>query len=417
MVDPLLHRARRPARGPGAAGRPAGRVPRRAARLPGQGPAGDGRRRASSSRGPGRSAATGWRGRRRTSRVLDIVLAVDGDEAAFRCGEIRQRGPAATAGSPRLSPAVRHRTGDVACRGRVASRAGGGVGRRHRHRALGDRARRAAGARGRVDPGRRRTTKEQDMKVFVAGATGVLGRATVPRLVAAGHDVRGAARSPEKADQLRAQGAEPVTVDLFDPVVGARGRRRVPGRGPHGHQHPAAHQGVEGRRLGDQRPPPPRGDTRPRRRLPRRRRGGAGQGDGVVLLRRRRRPVDRRGLAHRATAVQRGVARRRGHHPRLHRRRPTGCGAALRPLLLARRPRPRGEPEDGEARLRADGRPRRRLSGVDPRRRRRHRGGRGARRAGRRLQRGRRADHQRRVERRLRVGVRLQEAARHAARR
>jgi nucleoside-diphosphate-sugar epimerase len=54
------------------------------------------------------------------------------------------------------------------------------------------------------------------MKVFVAGATGVLGRAAIPRLVAAGHEVRGAARSPEKADQLRAQGAEPVTVDLFD---------------------------------------------------------------------------------------------------------------------------------------------------------------------------------------------------------
>jgi nucleoside-diphosphate-sugar epimerase len=56
------------------------------------------------------------------------------------------------------------------------------------------------------------------MKVFVAGATGVLGRATVPRLVAAGHEVRGAARSPEKSEQLRAQGAEPLTVDLFDPV-------------------------------------------------------------------------------------------------------------------------------------------------------------------------------------------------------
>jgi nucleoside-diphosphate-sugar epimerase len=54
--------------------------------------------------------------------------------------------------------------------------------------------------------------------VFVAGATGVLGRATVPRLVAAGHEVRGAARSPDKAQQIQSQGAEPVTVDLFDPV-------------------------------------------------------------------------------------------------------------------------------------------------------------------------------------------------------
>jgi nucleoside-diphosphate-sugar epimerase len=56
------------------------------------------------------------------------------------------------------------------------------------------------------------------MKVFVAGATGVLGRTTVPQLIAAGHEVRGHARSAEKAAQLRAQGAEPVEVDLFDPA-------------------------------------------------------------------------------------------------------------------------------------------------------------------------------------------------------
>lgn len=56
------------------------------------------------------------------------------------------------------------------------------------------------------------------MKVFVAGATGVLGRATVPRLVAAGHEVRAHARTPEKAARLRGQGAEPVEVDLFDPA-------------------------------------------------------------------------------------------------------------------------------------------------------------------------------------------------------
>ena len=58
------------------------------------------------------------------------------------------------------------------------------------------------------------------MKVFIAGATGVLGRATVPRLIAAGHEVLGMARSPEKAQQLRADGAEPVEgVDLFDPTA------------------------------------------------------------------------------------------------------------------------------------------------------------------------------------------------------
>ena len=47
------------------------------------------------------------------------------------------------------------------------------------------------------------------MRIFIAGATGVLGRATVPLLVAAGHEVHGVARSPEKANQLRAQGATP----------------------------------------------------------------------------------------------------------------------------------------------------------------------------------------------------------------
>ena len=97
------------------------------------------------------------------------------------------------------------------------------------------------------------------MKVFVAGATGVLGRATVPRLVAAGHEVRGAARSPEKADQLRAQGAEPVTVDLFDPAS-----VRAAVDGCQGVVHMATNippltKALEGRRLGHQRPPPPRG--------------------------------------------------------------------------------------------------------------------------------------------------------------
>lgn len=54
------------------------------------------------------------------------------------------------------------------------------------------------------------------MKVFLTGATGVIGRATVAELVAAGHEVRAVARSPEKADALRAAGAQPVAVDLFD---------------------------------------------------------------------------------------------------------------------------------------------------------------------------------------------------------
>ncbi len=54
------------------------------------------------------------------------------------------------------------------------------------------------------------------MKVFLTGATGVAGRRTVPELVAAGHDVRAVSRRAEATAALRAAGAEPVAVDLFD---------------------------------------------------------------------------------------------------------------------------------------------------------------------------------------------------------
>ncbi|MEX1195405.1 MAG: NAD-dependent epimerase/dehydratase family protein [Dehalococcoidia bacterium] len=56
------------------------------------------------------------------------------------------------------------------------------------------------------------------MLVFVAGATGVLGRASVRELIAAGHEVRGASRSGANAAILRELGATPVSVDLFDPA-------------------------------------------------------------------------------------------------------------------------------------------------------------------------------------------------------
>lgn len=57
------------------------------------------------------------------------------------------------------------------------------------------------------------------MKIFVAGATGVIGRRLIPLLVDAGGDVTAVARSPAKAAQLKKQGAKPVTVDLFDPAA------------------------------------------------------------------------------------------------------------------------------------------------------------------------------------------------------
>lgn len=55
------------------------------------------------------------------------------------------------------------------------------------------------------------------MRIVVTGATGAIGRSTIPRLVAAGHDVVGLFHRPSSAGWLRRQCAEPQHVDLFDP--------------------------------------------------------------------------------------------------------------------------------------------------------------------------------------------------------
>ena len=55
------------------------------------------------------------------------------------------------------------------------------------------------------------------MKVFVAGATGAMGRQLLPALVADGHEVVGMTRSPEKQDLIRRLGARPVVTDALDP--------------------------------------------------------------------------------------------------------------------------------------------------------------------------------------------------------
>jgi 2-alkyl-3-oxoalkanoate reductase len=54
------------------------------------------------------------------------------------------------------------------------------------------------------------------MRVFVAGATGAIGRYLVPQLLANDHDVVAMTRSPGKTDALRAAGAYPVVVDGLD---------------------------------------------------------------------------------------------------------------------------------------------------------------------------------------------------------
>lgn len=53
------------------------------------------------------------------------------------------------------------------------------------------------------------------MKIFLAGAGGVIGRRLTPLLRSAGHTVVGTTRTAEKANALRALGAEPVVVDVF----------------------------------------------------------------------------------------------------------------------------------------------------------------------------------------------------------
>ncbi len=66
------------------------------------------------------------------------------------------------------------------------------------------------------------------MRIFVAGATGAIGRQLVPMLLEAGHRVTGTTRSAEKADGLLSIGADAVVVDAFhanalcDAVAAAR---------------------------------------------------------------------------------------------------------------------------------------------------------------------------------------------------
>jgi nucleoside-diphosphate-sugar epimerase len=54
------------------------------------------------------------------------------------------------------------------------------------------------------------------MRIFLAGATGVIGVRLVPLLVDAGHVVTGMTRSQDKADGLRSIGADPVVCDVYD---------------------------------------------------------------------------------------------------------------------------------------------------------------------------------------------------------
>src|ERR1700689_3194103 len=54
------------------------------------------------------------------------------------------------------------------------------------------------------------------MRIFLAGASGAVGRRLIPLLLADGHSVTGTTRSAAKAAELEAHGVTPVVLDVFD---------------------------------------------------------------------------------------------------------------------------------------------------------------------------------------------------------
>src|SRR5215211_2616850 len=54
------------------------------------------------------------------------------------------------------------------------------------------------------------------LKVFLAGATGAIGKRLVPKLVDAGHTVVGTTRSAAKRDSMEQVGAKPILLDALD---------------------------------------------------------------------------------------------------------------------------------------------------------------------------------------------------------
>jgi nucleoside-diphosphate-sugar epimerase len=62
-------------------------------------------------------------------------------------------------------------------------------------------------------------TYKEEISIFIAGATGVLGRRVVPQLVEAGYRVTAVGRTEGTRSQLACTGAKPVELDLFDAVA------------------------------------------------------------------------------------------------------------------------------------------------------------------------------------------------------
>ncbi len=60
------------------------------------------------------------------------------------------------------------------------------------------------------------------MKIFLAGASGVIGRSLVPRLTGAGHDVTGTTGDAATTGLVRSLGAQPAVVVKFQGANGLR---------------------------------------------------------------------------------------------------------------------------------------------------------------------------------------------------
>ena len=63
------------------------------------------------------------------------------------------------------------------------------------------------------------------MKIFCTGASGYIGGSVTAHLIAAGHQVTGLVRSPEKAEAVRARGIQPLLGTLDDGEILARAAR------------------------------------------------------------------------------------------------------------------------------------------------------------------------------------------------
>ncbi|MGD8331313.1 MAG: NAD(P)-dependent oxidoreductase [Acidobacteriota bacterium] len=89
------------------------------------------------------------------------------------------------------------------------------------------------------------------MRVFVAGATGVIGRALLPRLLQRDHVVIGMTRHAERARRLRDMGVEPAVCDVYD-IDGLQQALRTAKPDVVVHELTALPEAIDPRKIGEQ---------------------------------------------------------------------------------------------------------------------------------------------------------------------